>query len=360
MATIEKRIGDDGKTSYRAKVRLKGFPPESATFERISDARKWAQHTESAIREGRYFKTAESRRHTLGELIDRYIKDVLPGKPKSAENQDYQLRWWKAQIGDYTLADVTPSLVVECRDRLLNTPKKDKSKRSPSTVVRYMAALSHVFTIAVKEWGWAESNPFQQVSKPKQPRGRVRFLDDDERGRLLEACKNSKNPSLYIAVVLSLSTGARKMEIMGLRWKQVDLKRRVITLEETKNGERRALPLTGLALKLMKKRSKIRHLGADLVFPGNNSKKPIALRAPWEKALEDAEVGDFRWHDLRHSAASYLAMNGATSGEIAEVLGHKTLQMVKRYAHLSDAHTAGVVGDMNAKIFGGHDVSDRS
>ena len=75
------------------------------------------------------------------------------------------------------------------------------------------------------------------------------------------------------------------------------------------------------------------------------------LRNPWEKALKKAEITDFRFHDLRHSAASYLAMNGATPGEIAAVLGHKTLQMVKRYAHLSEAHTASVVASMNARIF---------
>jgi len=78
----------------------------------------------------------------------------------------------------------------------------------------------------------------------------------------------------------------------------------------------------------------------------------MSLRAPWLAALKKAGVADFRFHDLRHSAASYLAMNGASLAEIAEVLGHKTLQMVRRYAHLSEAHTAGVVSRMNAKIFG--------
>ena len=128
--------------------------------------------------------------------------------------------------------------------------------------------------------------------------------------------------------------------------------RGVIILHETKNGERRILPLTGHALELMKEHSKIRQLNCDLVFPGKDFKKPIDLRTPFETALKRAEIENFRWHDLRHSCASYLAMNGASLAEIAEVLGHKTLSMVKRYSHLSEAHTSKVVARMNEQIFG--------
>lgn len=153
--------------------------------------------------------------------------------------------------------------------------------------------------------------------------------------------------------MLALSTGARKGEIVNLRWSQVDLPRRVITLTETKNGEIRSLPLAGFAYNLMVEWSRVRRLDTDLVFPGNAGGKPTDIRAVWVFALRQAEIADFRFHDLRHSAASYLAMNGASLAEIAEVLGHKTLAMVKRYAHLSQAHTAGVVEKMNLKIFGG-------
>lgn len=100
-------------------------------------------------------------------------------------------------------------------------------------------------------------------------------------------------------------------------------------------------------------RSKIRRIDTDLVFPGHaSSTKPIDLRTPFETALKRAGIEDFRWHDLRHSCASYLAMNGASLAEISEVLGHKTLSMVKRYAHLGQAHTSRVVESMNTKIFG--------
>ena len=123
-------------------------------------------------------------------------------------------------------------------------------------------------------------------------------------------------------------------------------------LHETKNGERRVIPLQGLALSLMKEHAKVRSLHCNFVFPSASKCQPIDIRTAWENALKKAKIGNFRFHDLRHSAASYLAMNGATLAEIAEVLGHKTLQMVKRYAHLSEAHTSSVVENMNERIFG--------
>ncbi|TDI76988.1 MAG: site-specific integrase, partial [Betaproteobacteria bacterium] len=185
MATIERRLSKASGNSYRAKIRLKGYPVQSASFERLTDARKWAQQTEAAIREGRHFKTTESKRHTLTELIDRYVRDVSPAK-KSAKDQVQQLGWWKTEIGSYALADVSPSLLAECRDKLGREITKRSKPRSPASVVRYLAALSHTFTIAVKEWGWMEDNPMRKVTKPKESRGRVRFLSDDERVRLLK------------------------------------------------------------------------------------------------------------------------------------------------------------------------------
>jgi integrase len=352
MASIEKRVNREGKATFRVKVRLKGFPEQNATFERLTDARRWVQQTEAAMREGRHFKSSEAKRRTLGEMIDRYLRDIVPNKPKNQKNRTLHLNWWKSELGKYSLADITPALLAEHRDKLSRAITERKRLRSPSTVVRYMAALSHAFTIAIKEWGWVEDSPMLKVSKPKEPRGRVRFLSDDERARLLEACKKSQSPWLYLVVVLALSTGARRMEIMGLQWENVDLNRAIITLHETKNGERRILPIAGHALALFKEHAKIRSLQTNLVFPSNNLKSPIDLRTPWETALKQANIHDFRFHDLRHSAASYLAMNGATLAEIAEVLGHKTLQMVKRYAHLSEAHTAKIVARMNEKIFG--------
>jgi integrase len=354
VAVIQERKGNDGKIKFRALVRLKGYPPQSATFERKTDAKKWAQDTESAIRHGRYFPSQEARKHLFSELVDRYIDQVLPHKPKMKKQQEGQLNWWKAQLGYYLLSDVSPALIGECRDRLLNEKNDQGKTRAPATVVRYLAAVSHAFTIAVNEWGWMESNPVAKVKRPKEPRGRVRFLDDKEREHLLAACQSSWNKDLYPIVVLALSTGMRQGEILNLSWKDIDLQRRQLVLHETKNNERRVVPVVGHALEVIKEHGKVRNLESDYVFPKGAQSGQTSIRKAWEKAVKDAELEDFKFHDLRHTAASYLAMNGATLAEIAEVLGHKTLQMVKRYTHLSEAHTSTIVEKMNAKIFSDH------
>ena len=291
MATIEQRTTKDGKIAYRVKIRRKGYPTQTETFTRLTDARKWAQRTEAAIEEGRHFKTTEAKRHTLAEMIDRYIREVLPGKSASSITmQTHQLGWWKGQLGTCVLADITPALVAEYRDLLGRS-------QANSTVNRYLSALSHAFTIAVKEWGWLEESPMRKVSKPKEPRGRVRYLTDDERERLLSACRASYNPSLYPAVVLALSTGARRMEILSLRWRDVDFQRQTITLHDTKNGERRVLPLQGHALELIQHWFNGRRMDSDFVFPSRNGKKPFDLRRAWTAALKQAKIPDFCWHD---------------------------------------------------------------
>ncbi len=199
-----------------------------------------------------------------------------------------------------------------------------------------MSTLSHAFSIAVMEWGWLDDNPFRKVSTLKEPRGRVRFLDDDERKNLLEACKNHSNV-LYTIVVIALSTGARKGEILSLRWSQVNLNKGMITIHHTKNNERRSIPLQGHALELVNDLGKVRRLDTDLLFPSKtNPDKQLSIDTIWKGIIKESEIVNFRFHDLRHSAASYLAMNGASIPEIAEVLGHKTLQMVKRYSHLTE------------------------
>ena len=350
MASIQERTTKDGKTHYRVQIRIKGHEIVRATFDRKTDAKRWTQKIEADIREGRYFKTEEAKKHTLKEAIKRYEKDILPNKPRT--KQEGQLLWWKEELGHYVLADITPSLIAEYRDKLSQGVTRHAKKRAPTTVLRYLAALSHVLTIACNEWGWIDESPMRKVTKPKQGLLRIRFLSEEERQNLLQTCKQSSNPFLYPVVVLALSTGMRKSEIMKLNHSDIDLFTGRIVLQQTKNGERRLIPLTGHALEVLKELSLNRQQHITLLFPSDNTNSPMDLRFPWEQALKKAGVSNFRFHDLRHSAASYLVMNGATLVEIAEILGHKTLAMVKRYAHLSEAHTTGVVARMNNKIFG--------
>ncbi len=351
MATIQKRTASDGNITYRARVRLKGYPVESASFARVTDAKEWAKQTEIEIRDGRYFKKAEAKKHSVTEMIDRYMDTLRARSSKRAVHVQPYLDWWKAQIGVRLLSDVTRPMLIEQRDKLLSKGRHVE-KRTASTANRYMTALSTAFTMAMNEWEWVSEHPMQKIAKLPEPRGRVRFLSDEEREKLLKACEEVDRERLYLLVVLALSTGARHGELRNLRWENVDFTRRVIVLHDTKNKERRVLPLAHHALDLITECHRNRNAATQLVFPMQGApQKPWSSRYNWLQALEKAELTDFRFHDLRHSAASYLAMNGASLAEIAEVLGHKTLAMVKRYAHLSEAHTASVVERMNKKIF---------
>lgn len=192
----------------------------------------------------------------------------------------------------------------------------------------------------------------KRVRKLKEPQGRIRFLDDDERARLLASCKQSKNPHLYTMVVLALSTGMRKGEIVNLQWSDVDLQNGRALLHKTKNSERRVVFFQYHALTLLHQQAERFGFTSPYVFPNQAEDGGSDIKEAWRRALQRACIKNFRFHDLRHSAASYLAMNGATPSELAEVLGHKTLSMVKRYAHLSESHTQKVVASMNEAIFG--------
>jgi integrase len=338
------------------QVRLKGFPPQVATFERRTDAKVWAQQTEAAIREGRHFTSNEAKRHTVADLVDRYIAAQDLRQPRSLPKQRQTLLWWKDQIGAYALSGVTPALIAAKRDELLkeNIGTAEKPRyRVPGTANRYLASLSAAFSEAVREWHWLRENPLARVTKGKEAQGRARFLSVEERDRLLAACRNSKLPELHLIVLLALTTGMRRGEILGLRWPDVDLKRRLAILHDTKNRDRRGVPLVPGVIEALEAHAKVRRLDTDRVFPQpGREDKALEIDHWFALAMAEAKVEDFRFHDLRHTAASYLAMSGATSAEIAAVLGHRTLQMVKRYAHLSEAHTGSVVERMTKKFFG--------
>lgn len=343
MGSIREYKKDDGSVSYHAEVRLRGHSPQRETFRTRSLAKKWIQDTESAIRDGRHFKSTEAKRHTLGELIDRFITQWLPKYPKRQAKQAALLTWWKNRLGHLLLADVTPALIAEARDELLSETTIRSALRSSSTVNRYLAALSKAMSIAVTEWGWLDDSPMRKVSKPSEAPGRNRFLSFEEKDRLLKACQASTNPYLYPLVSLALLTAMRYGELVSLRWADIDFERNTITLRETKNGDRRVVPLIPAAVTILKQLPNSASSPADLVFKSerlNSRKGTVSIRNAFEKALKVAEINDFRFHDLRHTAASYLAMSGATQGELMAILGHRSPHMTRRYAHYSQKHIA--------------------
>lgn len=345
MATIRTLIKKNGKKTYHAEIRIKGYEPMRATFDRLTDAKTWIAKYESDMKLGKKIKKSESSHHTLAELIDRYIEYELPQRKSDQAKFRMQLIWWKNKIGKCMLSDITPSLLSKYKDILANEPspkpKNGKTTRSGATVNRYMACLSIVLTKAVKEWEWLDENPMFKVSKKQETRGRVRYLSENEKTRLLNECAKISQ-ELYIVVLIAISTGARYSEITNLKWQNIDFKNKQFHFLNTKNGEDRGVPIADIVLNEIKKFSKVRKMNSDYIFANNNG-KIIYFRNAFSRAVNAAKINDFRFHDLRHTAASYLAMNGASLLDIADILGHKTLQMVKRYSHLTKKHTSELI-----------------
>lgn len=357
----ERKRKKDGKTTYKAVIRVKGYPTMTATFERKTDARNWINENEPQMKKGKHIKDYEASKHTLSELIDRYIKVELP-KRKPTDHQKYkmQLEWWKVHIGKYLLSKVTPALLSECKIKLITEespkPKGDKKTRSEATANRYMACLSIVLSTGMKEWGWLEENPMLNVRKYTETAKQDRFLMPEEIKKLLDACMNfdlkgdNYNYETYLFVLIALSTGARYSEIHGLQWKDVDIKNKQFYFLNTKNGENRGVPMTETVVKELKEFKKVRNINSNCLWTTKDGAKLIDMRVRFYKVLETAGI-ECRFHDLRHTVASHIAMNGGSLLDIASVTGHKTMQMVKRYSHLTQKHTAQLLENTTSKMF---------
>lgn len=358
MATVTKRTRK-GKISYQVKVRLKGFPPQSATFDRKTDAERWAQRVEADMRQGQYFPEVFAKKHTINDLITAYLANIEIKNPRRATEVKKLLAWWQAQFGNIALANFKSEHVLKAQTllRARMTRRKDENGNplplSSATINRYTVALGTAFNFGIRKLKWINENPVSAVDKFTEPRGRTRFLSHEEIERLIAACRASKNPHLLAIVLVGISTGARRGEIQRMRWRDVNEDITKITLPKTKNGEIRAIPLHGIAQELITKRRTLPHDAGDFLFPSPHSpKRCIDFGSAWKHALQAAELENFRFHDLRHTCGSYLAMNGANAIEIADILGHKTLAMVRRYAHLSDSHVSKVVETMTERVLG--------
>jgi integrase len=264
---------------------------------------------------------------------------------RTKSEQTRLLTWWKDKLGSRALTSITPAAIATVRDELASKTSRSGKPLSGAAVNRYLTSLSAALRVAVREYGWLPKNPVPSVTRLEDSKGRERFLSDDERAKLLEACAASEEACLLPLVQLALATGARRGELLGLAWKDVDLERRTARFLDTKNGESRTVPLAQTAVATLKawRRSRI---PTGPVFPAEDHHIEIA----WRSARAAAGVPNFRFHDLRHSAASYLAMSGASLMDIAAILGHKTLAMVKRYSHLSEQHTTAAVDRMAEKF----------
>jgi integrase len=341
VASIETRKSAKGTTTYRVKIRLDGKPPATRTFTRFAPARAWATATESAMRDGTY---ATGSGRACAAAVDAFLASELSGK-KDQRMLRTRVAWWREELGSLKLRDLTADHIAVGLDRLAATrvaPRKPDSAaapRSAATINRYRAAISAVLTWCErKSPPWINSNPARKTSHRPETAGRTRFLSADERAALLAEARQSASRDLYLAVVLSLATGGRQGEVMSLRWPDVDLQRGSVAFRDTKNGDPRAVPLPAGVVGLLRDRCRVVRLDTDLVFPSvKDPQKPIDLRVSFRVALRRAGISDFRWHDLRHSAASALADLGASLLDIGTILGHRSEQTTKRYAHLTDS-----------------------
>ena len=301
---------------------------------------------------------------TVTALIDLYMAHY-EGRDSSRLQR---LSWWSTKIGTVPMQDVTDDHIHEAIESLSHQCSryfagndvdgkpifraKPKKQLSPATLNRYSASIASVFSWAIKKRVAPKGfiHPCRAIERRPEHNEKTRFLSDSERERLLEACKQSTWKLLYLLVLTALTTGARKSEITGLRWSDIDLKRGTAAVDVSKNGEPKILPLVPNVVTLL---LQLPQSPSALVFA--STRRPdtaYAFEAPWKLALREAKIKNFRFHDCRHTCASMLAQNGATLLEIADLLGHKQLQMTKRYSHLGTSHKAALVNRVLGSIGG--------
>lgn len=340
MATI-RRIKRQKGLVYQVILRDKaGNSLKSKTFKKLGDAKLW----------GKKMEGDDDLMEALGIdggklLFSELVNEFALYKKFKDDTLIYRLNYWCSEIGNMRIKDISSGLLRQkLKDFQAGCCRRGNGKgsasvtqkpRSPGTVNRHRITLSAIFSFAVQQ-GYLLKNPVSKIPGLPQDSSMTRFLSDDERERLFAACKQSYWPRLYCLVVLACSTGMRKSELLNLRWADIDFDRGLAALEITKNGQPRVNPIPSAALAELEK---FRDDPGVLVFPGRNDKS-YSFRKPWNQALKQAGITSFRFHDLRHSASSYLAMSGASLIEIADILGHKSLQTTKRYSHLSTQHKA--------------------
>ena len=287
---------------------------------------------------------------TVTTLIDRFMA-AYSGRDPTLRTH---LAAWRTLIGDFALEDVDNDLIHAARSELATMPalaykgldhegrkifkpKTRQAVKGPATLNRYMASLGTLFTWAIEQRmtprKWV--HPCRGVRRMPEPQGRVRFLDANERERLFAACKVAQYPRLYAMVLMAMVTGARRGELRTLRWADVDLEQGLAQLGRTKNGDRRTLVLLPQVVDALRpfESSDGRRFLFGAVATGYQT--PASIDTAWIEARARAGIADFRFHDLRHCCASYLAQDGVPLNVIAEVLGHRKLDMTRRYAHLT-------------------------
>ena len=265
--------------------------------------------------------------YLLADVIEDYLKGTKSRK-RSWKDDDRHGKRWKGRFVGRPLDDITTAELERIR-----TERLEKIK--PATVNREFAFLRRIFNVAIRDGQTEQRNPVTKIGMLREPSGRVRYLSDEEETRLMKAVASDDDRQ---RITFLLDTGLRKSEFLGLRWKDVDLRAGVLTIPRSKNGETRHVPLTSRVRGILGGLPRPLN-SAVLVFPNSEGKRDLRwVEKTVPAALRAAKIEDFRFHDLRHTFASRLAMEGVDLLTIKDLGGWKTLSMVQRYAHLSPGH----------------------
>jgi len=294
------------------------------------------------IAEGKWFEVQEEK--TFGEMMDRYLIEHV-SKKKSKRSYEGYVRNLRTFFEDYKLSEITADLILKYRE------KRAEGGVKPATVNRDLAIMKNAFNRATYKWepSWATVNPVKKVEMLAENNERDRWLSKEEVDRLKAACPGW----LWEICLFAIHTGLRQGELLSLRWPMVDMARKVIVIPRpfTKNKEPKTVPLNDYAMKVLKKRP--RSIKTDLVFYTSNHSQYRGRNVDrsFSIALAKAGIKDFRFHDLRHTCATWLLHSGADIYEVQKILGHKNGEITKRYAHHSAETLRGAMINL-AKEFG--------
>jgi integrase len=315
MATIRKRNG-----KYHVQIRRQDQPSQTKTFHQLKEAQEWARYMEVKADQGDLpLKRTPLKSKKLSDLVFLYKRDVTPTKKGSKTEECVLSAFLRHPICNIRLDKLSTADFARYRDERLQ-------QVSSTTLKRQLNTIRHMINIAKTEWEIPiKDNPVNGLRLEANDVRRERRLKDGEQEKLLEATRTRQNPLIEKVVIFAIETGMRRGEILGLCWDQVDLKRRSVTILESKNGYSRTIPLTPAALALL--HSMDREVG--LVFPITAN----ALRMAWDRMLAKTDIENLHFHDLRHEAISRFFEMGLTVPEVASISGHRDIKMLMRYAH---------------------------
>jgi len=296
-----------------------------------SQAKALYSRLKADAREGRYFpeKYDQKKDITFRSWVQNYTDSIE--HVKSYRTQKHYGRWWRLVLGKRLLSEVTTQEIQHIQGRIIK-----KEIRAPQTMNRYLAFLRHVLNLAIKD-GHITRNPVSGVKFSPEPQGRLRFLSDKE----IMALKEAMTPEDWKVVAFALETGMRQENQFKAKWEWVDQDRGIMTIPRTKAQKTQHIPLSDGALEILK--SLRSWIDSPYIFPSPRiAGQPMQGRnfmvKAYSPALEKAKILDANWHTLRHTFASRLVMAGVDLRTVQELMGHSTITMTMRYAHLSPGH----------------------